>query len=32
MARLRRAIERGELRAEAAAMGVDLDDVQGEKR
>mgnify|MGYP000219586377 CR=1 FL=1 len=25
MARLRRAIERGELRAEAAAMGVDLD-------
>ncbi len=32
MARLRRAIERGELRAEAAAMGVDLDDLQGEKR
>jgi len=32
MARLRRAIERGELRAEAAAMGVDLDDVQGETR
>jgi len=34
MARLRRAIERGELRAEAAAMGVDLDDeeLQGEQR
>jgi queuine tRNA-ribosyltransferase len=38
MARLRRAIERGELRAEAAAMGVDLDapheelSTQGEER
>jgi tRNA-guanine family transglycosylase len=34
MARLRRAIERGELAAEAAAMGVDLDDdeKQGEQR
>jgi len=38
MARLRRAIERGELRAEAAAMGVDLDapheetSTQGEQR
>jgi queuine tRNA-ribosyltransferase len=38
MARLRRAIERGDLRAEAAAMGVDLDaphedaSTQGEER